>query len=331
MEKRILLTGGTGFIGGFLAEEAVKRGYKIIAAIRPNSDTTYLDSLKNIEKVVFPFEDVEQIQKILEDHQIDFILNNAGLTRSKSEKQMNTVNAQYLKNIVEAATHTNQVIRRLLHISSLAAYGPADFTSTGIVSEEVTPHPVTMYGRSKLLGEKYLKAQNKQPFVIIRPTAVFGPREKDLFTLFKMINSGIQTKVGFKDQKLTFIYVKDLVQYIINALEMGPDNEAYFISDGNFYSSHQFNELIREALKKKTFQLSIPEPIIIALGHISEWWGKLTNTYPPLNVDKVAEIKAKSWVCDTTKNVNLGYSPKYTLEDGIRETTAWYKNSGWLD
>ena len=330
MRKKVLLTGGTGFIGGFLAQEIAKSNYDLIAAVRPTSDTTYLSEIPNIKIIEFPFDDVVKIQNILNDHSIDFIINNAGLTRSKSEAMMNKVNAEYLENLLTASENSSKKIKRLIHISSLAAYGPADFTDDGIVSEEKNPNPVTMYGRSKLKGELILKKQNNVPYVIIRPTAVFGPREKDLFTLFKMISNGIQTKVGYSDQKLTFIYVKDLVRYMVNALEEGPDNQGYFISDGNYYSSHELNESIRKALQKKTIKISIPQPIITCLGYLSEWWGNITNTYPPLNIDKVAEIRAKSWVCDTSKNNLLNYAPKYQLEEGIEETVNWYKKAGWI-
>jgi nucleoside-diphosphate-sugar epimerase len=243
---------------------------------------------------------------------------------------MNEVNANYVKNICEACHITKSNVQRLVHISSLAAFGPAEYTDGEIVNEKSKPHPVTMYGRSKLKGEEVLKSQKEIPYIIIRPTAVYGPREKDLFTVFNMINKGIQTKVGVANQKLTFIYVKDLVVYMINGLTAGHNNISYFISDGKSYSSHEFNETIRTSINRKTLKLTIPLPIIKILGYLSELWGNLTNTYPPLNIDKVKEIKAKSWVCDTSPNQELNYTPKYSLQQGVKETVNWYKSKNWL-
>ncbi len=330
MSYNLLITGATGFIGGFLAQEAIDQGYKVFAAVRASSDTKYLETLTNISIIEVNLADPQSISNAITTNHIDYIINNAGLTRSKSQDQLNKVNASYLDNLFNGIKLSKTNIKRVVHVSSLAAYGPADYTKKGVIKNSSIPHPVTMYGKSKLLGESIIKNQSSQPYVIIRPTAVYGPKEKDLFTIFKMINGGLQTKVGFSPQKLTFIYVKDLVVYMINALTQGPDNEAYFISDGKYYSNHEFNELVKTTLQKKTLKLSIPLPVIKMLGYLSQIWGNITNTYPPLNIDKVQEIKAKSWVCDTSKNINLGYTPKYSLEKGIEETVAWYKNNNWL-
>lgn len=330
LSKNVLITGATGFIGGFLVEESLRQGYSVFAAVRKTSNTTHLKSLGVVNFVIFDFDDIVSTSKIITKHKIDYIINNAGLTRSKSQAELNKVNAESVGLLLKSIEFSNHKIKRLVHISSLAAFGPADFTKEGIVTNATIPRPVTMYGKSKLAGESILKKQTNQSYVIIRPTVVFGPKEKDLFTVFKMINGGIQTKVGFKAQKLTFIYVKDLVVYMVNALTHGKDRAEYFISDNNTYSNHEFNELIRTSLNKKTIKLSIPLPIIKVVGYISEYWGNLTNTYPPLNIEKIQEIKAKSWNCDTTKNAELGYEPKYSLKKGVEETVSWYKKNDWL-
>lgn len=328
--QSVLITGGTGFIGGFLIEEAIRQGYKVVATVRKSSNVDYLKSLENVTIKIVDLSKPQEIAAVLDDFDVQYFIHNAGLTKAKTEAQMNKVNAAHLRSILEGCTKAKNKIKRLVHISSLAAYGPADFTESGIVTNNTSPRPVTMYGRSKLKGEKILTAQKDIPYVIIRPSVVFGPKEKDLFTIFKMIAQGIQTKVGFKDQKLTFIYVKDLVIYMVNALNKGKDNQAYFIANDGYASSHELNEMIRKGLDKKTLKLTIPIPIIKILGFVSEYWGKLTGSLPPLNIDKVNEIKAQSWVCDIKPNHNLGHKPKYDMPSAIKETIDWYKENKWL-
>ena len=227
---------------------------------------------------------------------------------------------------------SDAVPSKFTFISSLAAYGPAEHTINGLVTEESKPNPVTNYGRSKLQAERYLKSKNEINYTIIRPTAVYGPREKDLFTVYDLINKGIEMTVGMTDQKLTFIYVKDLVRVILDSTLDSRKNVAYFVSDLEIYSSTLYNELIRKALgRKRGFKLRLPIPLVKTLGFIVEKAGKLTGSYPALNIEKVNELEAKSWNCDTSNLVTeLNFKPKYRLEEGLQESIAWYKEHNWL-
>lgn len=329
--SNILITGATGFIGGFLVEEAISRGHKVFATVRSSSNTQYLDN-QEVALVPFDFSDKEAIGKVLSDHKIDIVINNAGLTRAKSQQTLDRVNAEYLKNLCLAIRNCGSRKPYLLHISSLAALGPAELTPNGIVTNDTAPHPVTMYGRSKLKGERILKEEfSDLGFSILRPTAVYGPREKDLYTVFKSVNSRVSAHIGKGNQKLTFIYVKDLVRMMVIAAEKQESHSEYNVGDGKTYSTKELNKLIKESLGKKVIVVGVPLTVLSVLGHLSEYLGRVTGKYPTLNIDKVNEIKAQSWNFDATStHLALGYTPQYLLSDGVNETVKWYKDNGWL-
>ncbi len=329
--QKILITGASGFVGGFLVEEALAKGLDVYAAIRKSSNLQYLKDPR-IKFVYINFEDTNSLEQLFLEHKFDLIIHNAGLTKTPIKEQYFKVNATYLENMVEALITTDTIPEKFTFISSLAAYGPAEHTENGLVTENSEPHPVTNYGRSKLAAEKYLKSKSEINYTIIRPTAVYGPREKDLFTVYDLINKGVEMTVGLKDQTLTFIYVKDLVHIIIASTLDRRKNVAYFVSDLETYTSSSYNEKIRKALQKKwTLKLRLPIPIVRVFGFIAEKVGKINNTYPALNIEKVNELEAKSWNCDTKNLVeDLNFEPKYKLSKGLEESIAWYKENNWL-
>lgn len=329
--QKVFITGASGFVGGFLVEEALSRGLQVYAAVRKSSNLQYLTDSR-INFIYFNFEDKAEMASIFKTHKFDYVIHNAGLTKTPNPDQYFKVNASYLEYMVEALIGSNTIPSKFTFISSLAAYGPAEYTKNGTVTEDSEPHPVTNYGRSKLAAEKYLKENSKINYSIIRPTAVYGPREKDLFTVYELISKRLEMTVGLKDQQLTFIYVKDLVRVILDATLLDKKNVAYFVTDLEIQTSTSYNRAIRSALGvKRSLKLRLPIPLVKVLGFISEKVGKLTNTYPALNIEKVNELEAKSWNCDTSSLVSdLNFSPRYNLERGLMESIEWYKKENWL-
>jgi len=328
---KVLITGASGFVGGFLVDEALQRGLDVYAAVRKSSNLQYLTDPR-INIVYFNFEDLAEMAGIFKQHRFDYIIHNAGLTKTPNADHYFKVNATYLENMIETLIKTNLTPQKFTFVSSLAAYGPAEYTAAGLVTEASTPHPVTNYGRSKLAAEKYLKSKTEINHTIIRPTAVYGPREKDLFTVYELINKGLDMTVGLEDQVLTFIYVKDLVRVILDATVSPLENTAYFVTDLKTYSSTTYNQTIKKALgRKRTLKLRLPIPLVKVLGFVAEKVGKLAGNYPALNIEKVNELEAQSWKCDTQNLVSdLNYQPQYDLSDGLSECIQWYKEHKWL-
>ena len=330
MLKKVIITGANGFIGQHLVEGALQHSMSVFAGVREGSVTHALQSTKaNI--TFLDYENIDKLSQLLVEINPDYIIHNAGLTRTPDYNEFLKVNRDYLVNIVEAIRLSGIQLEKLLFISSLAAFGPADFQKEGIVTHDSSPHPVTNYGRSKLAAEMYLKAQTDIPYSIVRPTAVYGPGEKDLFSVFKLINQGINAMVGYNPQKLTFIYVKDLVDLILKATIAQNMHQSYFATDGNIYSALDFPNAIQKSLNKKVISIKLPVTLIKFIAYLSEKTALITGKFPTLYSERVHEIKARNWSCDTSNlQDDLGFKANYQLEKGIEETVVWYKNNNWF-
>ena len=331
MTQKLLITGASGFVGGFLVEEALNRGLNVFAGVRENSNRDYLSDPR-INFINLDFEDVGKMKEKLSTHNFDFIIHNVGIKKTPNKKEYFKVNAGYLKNLLEACKALNEPIKKLTFISSIAAYGPAEYTTDDIIKESSTPHPVTNYGKSKLKAEEYLKSQDLIPYVIIRPTVIYGPREKDLLTIYQLLNKRLDVSMGLEDQMLTFIYVKDLVRVILASTLAHKKNVAYFVTDLKVYTSSSYNKAILKALGNKlAFKIKLPITVFKVLGYASEKIGSYLGTYPTFNAEKVNELGANSWVCDTSSlEKDLDYHPEYDLEKGLKESILWYQENNWL-
>lgn len=329
--KKILITGASGFIGSFLVEEALKRDYEVYAGIRKSSSTKYLqDSRIKLTELDFSNPDLLS-RKISELPQFDYVIHNAGLTRAPKKSDYFTSNFQYTKNIIDAFIATKKNPTKFIYMSSLASYGPGNPVLLDPIKATDAPCPLTYYGKSKLESEKYLNTISNFPHLIIRPTAVYGPREKDLFTVFKMINNNIELFVGFKKQHLTFIYVKDLVRAVFQAMESDFINKGYFVSDGNVYDGKILGNIIKKHLRKKTLKITFPIGIVRLIAMINESSKYINGKQTLLNLDKINELESINWQCDIQPiRDDINFKPEYNLNEGVLETIAWYKQAKWL-
>ncbi len=329
--KRILITGASGFIGSFLVEEALNRNYETTAGIRKTSSRKYLQD-NRIHFLELDFQDKVKLKKqLLQAGKFDYIIHNAGLTKTCNTADFEQVNYVNTRNFIEALQENGQVPRKFIFISSLEAYGPGKAGTTIPVKDTDTPKPATLYGKSKLKAEKYIKTLQDFPWLIMRPTGVYGPREKDYFLVFKSIKQGIETYIGKADQHLTFIFVKDLTRLLIDMLESDVLHRSYFGSDLKYYTSKQFNNLIKSQLNKKTLVLYLPKFLVRMMAFVNGKLSCLLGKNPTLNPDKYYIISQTNWLCDSHPLVtDFNFNPQYDLEKGVKETLQWYLNEGWL-
>lgn len=334
--ESILVTGASGFIGSFIVEEALRRKFGVWAGIRSSSSREYLHDRK-IHILELDFAHPNELRAQLSGHKgtynkLDYIVHCAGVTKCANNNEFDHVNYLQTKYFVDMLRELNMIPKQFIFVSTLSVFGPVREQTYDPISEHDTPCPNTYYGFSKLKAELYLQSIPGFPYVIYRPTGVYGPREKDYFLMAKSIKQHMDFSVGFHRQDLTFVYVKDIVQAVFLGIEKKVVRRGYFLTDGKVYRSRVFSDLIRKELGNP-FVIRFRCPLIVLklVSLLADFWAKRRKTTSTLNPDKYRIMKQRNWQCDITPAIEeLGYNPEYDLERGVKETIAWYKEKGWL-
>ena len=332
--KKILITGATGFIGSFIVEEAIRRGFEVWAVVRRTSSKKYLQQ-PGINFIELDFSSENRLKEQLKGHVFDYVVHAAGVTKCLKSEDFFRTNTDGTKNLVNALRELDMPIRRFVFVSSLSILGAIhEEMPYKDITDSDTPQPNTAYGRSKLLAENYLRSLKDFPFVILRPTGVYGPREKDYFLMAKSIKQHVDFAVGYKRQDITFIFVKDVVQAVFLALAADDKviGKSYILSDGKVYSSRTFSDLIQKDLKvKHVVRIVAPIWLLKVISTVGEYVAHITGQISALNRDKYNIMKQRNWRCDITPaKEDLGFSPEYDLERGTEITMKWYKDNKWL-
>jgi UDP-glucose 4-epimerase len=328
MRERVLITGASGFAGYHIIEEALHNNLEVYAAVRKTSKTDHLKHL-DIKLVNLDYRELTVLKQQLADIKPDYIIHAAGVTAAKSQAAYNYINATHTFNLATVAMQAGINLKKFVLISSLAALGPLK-TLIGTINEGSKPKPVTAYGRSKLLAEEQLRTVENLSYTILRPTAIYGPRDTGIFIFFKQLTRGLEPYMGKAEQKLTFIYVKDVAKAAIKSLYDGNSTD-YNLSDGNFYSKYELGNLAKEALSLKTFKFHLPVIFVKILASVSEKVSSLSNKAAILNTEKLNELMAVNWSVDIEKaKSELGFYPAYNLKTGLIETLKWYRANDWL-
>lgn len=320
MEK-ILITGATGFIGSFIAEEAVKRGMETWVAVRKSSSLKYLDTTK-VHTIELDLGNEEQLHSKIDGMDFDYVVHAAGLTKSLKREAFFKVNTEGTRNLARVVASQQKKVKKFVFLSSLSIYGPIhEEQPYKDICLADTPKPNTAYGESKLLAEKALAEIEGLDYVILRPTGVYGPREKDYMMMVDSIRNHVDFAVGYKPQDITFIYVRDLVQAVYLAIEKGERGDAFFLSDGQVYSSRTFSDLIQKYLGNPwVLHIKAPIWVLRVVTFCGERISRITGKISALNDDKYNIMRQRNWRCDITPAIEkLGYKPEYDLERGVKE------------
>ena len=259
---------------------------------------------------------------------IDTVVHVAGVTSARRERAFYEVNGQGTAALARAASRAG--VKRFLYVSSLAAMGPSAFAE----DPEAPPHPVTVYGSSKLTGERELVAVGGDMEVqILRPPAVYGPRDTGLLPFFKMSRRRFVTQLGRGRNRVAMVYGPDLGEAIQRLVDAGPAPTAYFhIADQT--GPYTWSELLRTLNKgfdQRTVRIPVPPLAFSILARVSVATSGLVRRDPLLDRSRYTEMSQPAWVCDSAVlEAHLGWAPQTLLADGIGETIAWYREHRWI-
>jgi len=327
---KIVVTGSNGFVGANLIDELIKRFPEAEINCLVRSDKKNAAS-SNIKYYKVNYLDKNSLLncKALDD--VDYLYHVAGVTKSATEKGFVEGNVIPGLHLLETLEEKKTPIKRFVLVSSQTASGPSKGNGH-FKTEEEPENPVELYGKSKLQSEQNTKKfKDKIPYTIISPSSVYGPRDVDFLNIFKMIKSGVNVYAGNKEQTVSLIYVKDLVDAIIDSsLSEKTLYKKYFVNDEVPQNWGQIQSLVFEVAGRKKIDVSIPYELLSVIAYAGSFYSVVTNKPVLLNRNKIL-LSKPDWVFTSRKaQADFGFKCKYTLSQALKETYDWYKQNKWL-
>lgn len=354
---KILVTGASGFIGSFIVEAALREGYDVWAGVRGTSSRRYLQDARihfaelNIQNATQLQEQLLALKAEMGGQGWDYVVHAAGATKCLHREDFFRTNTEGTRHLIDGLRSAGMVPRRFVFLSSLSIFGaireeakktvppPAsggagrDSTLYCPILLTDEPRPNTAYGESKLAAEQYLTSQHDFPYTILRPTGVYGPRERDYFLMAQSISRHIDVAAGLTPQEITFVYVADVVRAVFQSMTSPQaEGKAYFLSDGKVYSSRSYSDLVQRELGNPwVLHVKLPLCVLRAICWVSGRISRLTGKMNALNDDKYHILSQRNWQCDIEPAIaDFGFAPQWSLEQGVAESIAWYRKEGWL-
>ncbi|MBI4428868.1 MAG: NAD-dependent epimerase/dehydratase family protein [Ignavibacteriales bacterium] len=322
------MTGGTGFIGSHTVEHLLQLGHNVRCLIRPGRENLgWLEGLPT-ENIRADLQNPASLETLVRG--IDFVFHIAGVTKAKRTREYFSGNVESTTNLLEAtARHGN--VKKFCLVSSLTAVGPS---KDGTPVDESTPcAPLTEYGRSKLQAERVTRSYaDRLPVVIIRPPAVYGPRDRDILELFRTAKWGFRPVIGSKNKTLSLIHAVDVARALVTAaVSQKSAGQVYFATNEPTYRYEDLYHELSLIVGHSTVSLPVPNAVLYSLAAGTE----LVSVFGPrpaiLSVDKARDLVQSHWVCSGKKiREHLGFSTTVEIRDGLRSTFEWYKSRGWL-
>lgn len=325
---KVLLTGASGFIGSHILDVLCARGIPTVILLRPASGTRFIEAhLGKVEVRTGSILEPESLRVAMAS--VTHVIHCAGATKARGVTGFYEVNQAGTRNVIEAANAQAGRVQRVAYISSLAAAGPAPQTKPRRESDPA--EPVSAYGKSKLAGEQEVRTRCQPEHVILRPPAVYGPRDGEFLRLFKAVENHLLPRPSGQ-QSLSLVFVRDLAEIVITCLDHpAAAGKTYFAACAEVLTARQMAEEIARQMKQWTIPLPLPAPFLWLLCLAHEAAARVTGRAAVLSLEKYAELRAPGWVCDPALlRGETGCHCATTLAPGVAETLRWYRQNGWL-
>ena len=327
--RTVFLTGATGFIGSHLLDRLLEIGVREVRCLARRPLPWHQSSDARIVRIAGDLTQASSWSSAM--FGVDVVIHVAGRTAAKTPAELHEANVNGTVALLQAVRAQAPTVHRVIVASSLAAVGR---TASGVADENASLNPVSAYGASKADMERALAAFSDLPITIVRPPAVYGPREENIFLIIRAANSGLFAATAPINQPtMSLIHVDDLVEGMIQTLHSRAAQplETYFFDGPKHYTWSEIHASIRMALARRSMLISLPRWTVMPVATVSELLGRMVGKYPPLNRDKANEILYTSTRCnDALARRALNYQAKVTLERGMKQTIAWYRAQEWI-
>ena len=328
LEAKAFVTGATGFVGSHLVARLCREGVRVACLVRRTSRLEWLEGLP-VETRVGALEEPDSVAEAVAD--ADYVFHVAGTTRARSEAAYMAANAANTRRLVEAVERSGARLRRLVYVGSLAAAGPTPTAEP--LDESAEPRPLAGYGASKLAGERaVLEAAGRLPVCVVRPPAVYGPRDANFLPLFRTAQRfHLAPAIGSRRKEVSLVHVADLAECLwLAATAEAAVGQTYFVGSGTYFWPEIVAALGR-ALGVRVRSLRVPALLARLIGELGELKWTLTGKPQIICRRKVRDLLEPHWTCSWAKaERELGYRAGVSLEEGMRQTAEWYVRQGWL-
>jgi UDP-glucose 4-epimerase len=324
VQGKILLTGASGFIGGRLREALLARGADVLAIRRRGSPPA-----KTGRSVEAEYDDASALERIVREEKPDYVFHVAGATKGVKYSDFARANVMPTENLLRALEKEHPETKRVVFVSSLAAYGPS--SKDRALSESDVRRPIEFYGQSKLEAEHLVEA-SKLAWTIVRPSGVYGPGDADYLNLFKEVASGRNVFFGNRDRWFSAIYVDDLIDATLRAAsDARTKSKGYFVEDGRAVTWGEFQQAIVDASGRRALTLSLPEVSVGIAAFFGEAASRIDGKPRLFNRQKAKMGAQEAWTCRSDAlRADTGWTPKVSVEEGVRRTFEWYRREKWI-
>lgn len=325
-----VVTGSSGFIGSHLVEALLERGATVRALVRAESSQASRDS-----RVAYWTADLLDDRSVRECpiwNGATHVFHVGGVTKGRTVAEFRDGNVIPTANILAALAARAVPVRRVVLVSSQTAAGPAE-SANRPVREDDPPRPVEAYGRSKLEAEQATRRYaDTLPITILRPSAVYGPRDADFLNIFKQATNRIAVHAAPRDQLMSIVHVRDLVHAILLVADASvARGRTYFVGSDSPVSWRELYAAIAAVSGTRSIELQLPGPVLGLGGWAGSAFSLITGRAVLVNANKVALARPQWWLCDATRmRDELGWRADIALGEGLRETYLWYLHAGWL-
>lgn len=321
----VLVTGGTGFVGSHVVDLLLEAGRPVRCLIRATSDLRWLEG-KAVQTVEA---DLRRSPLSAAVDGVRAVIHCAGLTRGSPEA-LRAANVEGTRALLRACLEARSGSPRFVFCSSQAAAGPGKHDRPREPGDP--PVPISDYGRSKLEAEAAVRdVDGALETVVLRPGAIYGPRDEDTFPFFQMADRRVMVVPGIRERRVQLVHVRDVARALLLAVDR-PEvaGKTYFVAHPRAVTWKELAAAISRVLDRRSLVLPLPSFAFRLAGAVAESVGA-SERPGVLDRRRARDLFERAWTCDVDPTLEeLGWEPNHDLEDGLRDTVRWYREEGWL-